>query len=240
MFSSLIPPNTLNFFRLQTWVFSYFPKVMLWTTAGLSNFKIKNWRQKERTRKRRREIDKRQRAELWCCYCVCGGLQVVASSYSRPVTLCARFAHYLNDYSRVNLLRQMSGTTHNLWAASTCHWWFNKPGHPMTNHQWPLGQNEWRPQGEHWLIVPLESRLLTNPRDQCFHIHSKEKPSSIWEIIHESFYMNFTFNLYHEWKTTRLLIFLSGIDRVPRAHTARTSHQAPAMTHMFKVIIYRS
>lgn len=42
MFSSLIPPNTLNFFKLHTWVFSYFPKVMLWTIAGLSNFKIKN------------------------------------------------------------------------------------------------------------------------------------------------------------------------------------------------------
>lgn len=176
MFSSLIPPNTLNFFRLQTWVFSYFPKVMLWTTAGLSNFKIKNWRKRETNRKRRREIDKRQTAELWCCYCVYGGLQVVACSYSRPVNVCARFAHYLNDYSRVNLLCQASGITHNLWAASTCHRRFNKPGHPMTNYQWPLGQNEWRPQGEHRLIVPLESRLLTNPRDQCFHVHSKEKP----------------------------------------------------------------
>lgn len=41
MFSSLMPPNTLNFFRLHTWVFSYFPKVMLWTIAGLSSFKIK-------------------------------------------------------------------------------------------------------------------------------------------------------------------------------------------------------
>lgn len=48
MFSSLMPPNTLNFFRLQTWVFSYFPKVMLWTTAGLSSFKTKNWRKERR------------------------------------------------------------------------------------------------------------------------------------------------------------------------------------------------
>lgn len=48
MFSSLIPPNTLNFFKLQTWVFSYFPKVMLWTTAGLSSFKTKNWRKDRR------------------------------------------------------------------------------------------------------------------------------------------------------------------------------------------------
>lgn len=48
MFSSLMPPNTLNFFRLQTWVFSYFPKVMLWTTAGLSSFKTKNWRKDRR------------------------------------------------------------------------------------------------------------------------------------------------------------------------------------------------
>lgn len=47
MFSSLIPPNTLNFLRLHTWVFSYFPKVMLWTIAGLSNFKIKNWWKRE-------------------------------------------------------------------------------------------------------------------------------------------------------------------------------------------------
>lgn len=48
MFSSLIPPNTLNFFKLQTWVFSYFPKVMLWTTAGRSSFKTKNCRRERR------------------------------------------------------------------------------------------------------------------------------------------------------------------------------------------------
>lgn len=68
MFSSLIPPNTLNFFRLQTWVFSYFPKVMLWTTAGLSNFKIKNWY---------------KRAELMCDHFV----EDIGSSRSLKVSL---------------------------------------------------------------------------------------------------------------------------------------------------------
>ena len=41
MFSSLIPPNTLNFFRLHTCVFSYFPKVMLCTMAGRSSFRVR-------------------------------------------------------------------------------------------------------------------------------------------------------------------------------------------------------
>lgn len=41
IFSSFIPPKTLNFFKLQTCVFSYLPNVMLWTIAGLSSFKIK-------------------------------------------------------------------------------------------------------------------------------------------------------------------------------------------------------
>lgn len=41
MFSSFIPPKTLNFFKLQTCVFSYLPNVMLWTMAGLSSFRIK-------------------------------------------------------------------------------------------------------------------------------------------------------------------------------------------------------
>lgn len=41
IFSSFIPPKTLNFFKLQTCVFSYLPNVMLWTMAGLSSFRIK-------------------------------------------------------------------------------------------------------------------------------------------------------------------------------------------------------
>lgn len=41
MFSSFIPPKTLNFFKLQTCVFSYLPNVILWTMAGLSSFRIK-------------------------------------------------------------------------------------------------------------------------------------------------------------------------------------------------------
>lgn len=44
---------------------------------------------------------------------VCGGLPEIASAYGRSVTV-KRFAHYLNDYSRVNLLHQVSGITSNL------------------------------------------------------------------------------------------------------------------------------
>lgn len=47
MFSSFIPPKTLNFFKLQTCVFSYLPNVILWTMAGLSSFRIKYCRKEK-------------------------------------------------------------------------------------------------------------------------------------------------------------------------------------------------
>lgn len=43
MCSSFRPPRTLNFFRLHTWAFSYFPNVMFSTMAGRSSFRIKNY-----------------------------------------------------------------------------------------------------------------------------------------------------------------------------------------------------
>ena len=44
---------------------------------------------------------------------VCGRWQEIAGTRGRPGAV-KRFAHYLNDYSGVNLLRQVSGITHDL------------------------------------------------------------------------------------------------------------------------------